>query len=219
MRERLQGLWNADVREMLGGTDLGCVYWGECEEKDGMHFHSPDLMVAEIIDPSSGEVLPPGEGVEGELVYTTLGRESSPIFRFRTRDNVVVTGTSCPCGRTGFKIRVLGRTDDMLIVRGINVFPSAVQSLLHSMRPRVTGNFRILVGFPGHSTQKPLPLLVEHGEENADGDDARATARRVEETIRSALNFRPDVRMVPPNTLEKPGVVKVSLIQRTTEEG
>lgn len=212
IRERLEYLWNADVREMFGGTDLACTYWGECERKDGMHFHSPDLMVAEIIDPESGEVLAPEEGVEGELVYTALGREASPLLRFRTRDNVVVTGTTCPCSRTGFKVRVLGRTDDMLIVRGINVYPSAVQSLLNELRPQVTGNFRILVDFPGHSTQKPLPLLVEHGE---DIGAPETVARRVEQTVRSALNFRPDVTMVPPDTLEKPGVVKISLIQRT----
>ncbi len=214
LRKHLEQLWNADVREMLGGTDLACTYWGECEVKDGMHFHSPDLMIAELIDPVSGAVLVPREGVEGELVYTALRREASPLLRFRTHDHVVVTGTSCICGRTGFKIRVLGRTDDMLIVRGINVFPAAIQTLLLEQRPLVTGHFRIRVTFPGHSTQQALPLVVECGTQ-VELEATDGLARRLEEILRSALSFKAAITMVPAGTFERPGVAKVSLIQRT----
>jgi phenylacetate-coenzyme A ligase PaaK-like adenylate-forming protein len=115
VRENLESPWGATSREMLGGTDVACTYWGEC----GMHFLSPDLMVAELIDPETGERVEPAEGAQGELVYTALRRQASPLLRFRTRDHVVVTGTSCSCGRTGYKVRCVGRTDDMLIVRGI----------------------------------------------------------------------------------------------------
>lgn len=79
IRDKLQSLWGATSREMLGGTDLGCIYWGECEAGEGMHFHSPDLIIAEIIDPADGQVLAPAAGVEGEVVYTALGRRASGV--------------------------------------------------------------------------------------------------------------------------------------------
>src|SRR5712691_7888953 len=185
VRERIERLWGATVREMMGGTDLACTYWGECDGADGMHFLSPDLMVAELVDPDSGESIEPREGATGELVYTSLRREASPILRFRTRDHVVVTGTSCPCGRTGFKIRCVGRTDDMLIVRGVNVFPSAIKDLIMELAPETTGELRVRADFEGHTTQRPLPLVVERSAslDPTTEDDLR---RRIEERLRGA---------------------------------
>lgn len=216
VRERLEALWGAPVREMLGGTDIGCIYWGECERGDGMHFLSPDLIVAELIDPDSGETVTPAAGVEAELVYTALRRQASPLLRFRSRDHVVVTDTECDCGRTGFKVRCVGRTDDMLIVRGINLFPSAVKDLIAGMAPATTGELRLLVDFPGHSTQRPLKVRVEHGEDLDEG--ARQELRAaIEERGRSALNVKLEVELAPPGSLGTPGVAKVALIERVGE--
>lgn len=214
VRNNLESLWNASVREMLGGTDIACTYWGECEAADGMHFLSPDLMVAELIDPDTGDRVEPVEGATGELVYTALRRQASPLLRFRTRDHVVVTGTDCPCGRTGYKIRCTGRTDDMLIVRGINVFPSAIKDLVLGLAPATTGEMRIKVDFPGHSTQQPLPLVVEHADDLAAcrHDELRAA---LEERVRSALNVKTRVQLVPPGSLKRPDHVKVALIERS----
>ncbi|MEJ2890334.1 phenylacetate--CoA ligase family protein [Actinomycetospora aeridis] len=213
VREKLEGLWGATVREMLGGTDIACTYWGECEAADGMHFLSPDLMVAELIDPADGTVLDPVAGAEGELVYTALRRQASPLLRFRTRDQVVVTGTDCACGRTGYKVRCVGRTDDMLIVRGINVFPSAIRDLVGGMAPSTTGEMRIRPDFDGHSTQRPLPVVVEHA---ADLPAERHGELRasIESTIRSALNVKTAVDLVPEGTLKRPDHVKVALVER-----
>lgn len=211
VREQIAGLWGATVRETLGGTDLGCTYWGECDEADGMHFLSPDLMVAELIDPDSGAVLAPEAGTTGELVYTALGRAASPVLRFRTGDHVVVTGTSCPCGRTGFKIRCVGRTDDMLIVRGINVFPSAIKDIVMGFAPRTTGEMRIRADFTGHTTQRPLPLVVERA---AGAGDERELCEQIEARLRGALQFKARVELVPEGALGRPGVQKVALIER-----
>ncbi|MBB4158229.1 phenylacetate--CoA ligase family protein [Streptomyces cinereoruber] len=213
VREKLESLWGATSREMLGGTDIACTYWGECEAADGMHFLSPDLMIAELIDPESGARIEPVEGAQGELVYTALRRRASALLRFRTRDHVVVTGTDCPCGRTGFKVRCIGRTDDMLIVRGINLFPSAVKQLVAELAPATTGEMRIRVDFEGHSTQRPLPLVVEHsaGMGSEAQSDLRAT---IEQRVRSALNVKTVVELVPDGTLKRPDHVKVSLIER-----
>jgi phenylacetate-CoA ligase len=165
---------------MLGGTDIACTYWGECEAADGMHFLSPDLMVAELIDPETGDRVEPAEGAQGELVYSALRRQASPLLRFRTRDHVAVTGTSCSCGRTGYKVRCVGRTDDMLIVRGINLFPSAVKELVLGLRPAATGELR----------------------------------RTMQDRVRSALNVKTVVELVPEGTLKRPDHVKVALVER-----
>ncbi|MCX4095545.1 phenylacetate--CoA ligase family protein [Nocardia sp. alder85J] len=213
IRERLETLWDATSREMLGGTDIACTYWGECEAGDGMHFLSPDLMVAELIDPVSGAVVAPVAGAEGELVYTALRRRASPLLRFRTRDHVVVTGTDCACGRTGYKVRCVGRTDDMLIVRGINLFPSAIQQLIVEMRPETTGEMRIRANFEGHSTQRPLPLIVEHAE-GLSRERRAGLKAAIEDRVRSALNVKTVVELVPDGTLQRPDHGKVALVQR-----
>jgi len=213
VRERLESLWGATSREMLGGTDIACTYWGECEANDGMHFLSPDLMVAELIDPDTGALIAPTAGARGELVYTALKRQASPLLRFRTRDHVVVTGTDCSCGRTGYKVRCVGRTDDMLIVRGINLFPSAIKQLVVEMRPQTTGEMVIRADFEGHSTQRPLPLVVEHaGGMSTEGQaDLKST---IEDRVRSALNVKTIVELVPDGTLKKPDHIKVALVER-----
>jgi phenylacetate-CoA ligase len=213
VRNKLETLWGATSREMLGGTDIACIYWGECEAGDGMHFLSPDLMIAELIDPDTDELIEPVEGAQGELVYTALRRQASPLLRFRTRDHVVVTGTDCACGRTGYKVRCIGRTDDMLIVRGINLFPSAVKQLVSELAPATTGEMRIRADFEGHSTQRPLPLVVEH----ADGLTAEQQSElrtAIEQRVRSALNVKTVVDLVPDGTLKRPDHVKVALIER-----
>lgn len=212
-RDNMEGLWGAPVREMLGGTDLAPSFWGECEVGEGMHLLFPELILVELINPETGETIQPTEGASGELVYTALRREASPLFRFRTRDHVVVVATDCPCGRTGYKIRCVGRTDDMLIVRGINVFPSAVKELVVSLAPETTGELRIRPNFEGHSTQKPLPITVEYSASVA-ASDVPGLADRVFDRIRSALNFKPVIEMVPEGTLPRPDHVKVALIER-----
>ncbi|MDA3644237.1 AMP-binding protein [Saccharopolyspora indica] len=213
VREKIESLWGATSREMLGGTDIACTYWGECEAADGMHFLSPDLMVAELIDPDTGQRIEPVAGAQGELVYTALRRQASPLLRFRTRDHVVVTGTDCSCGRTGFKVRCIGRTDDMLIVRGINVFPSAIKQLVAELVPAATGELRIRADFEGHSTQRPLPLVVEHAQGMGEAEQAELRTA-IETRIRSALNVKTVVELVPDGTLKRPDHVKVNLIER-----
>lgn len=215
VRERIEGLWGATVREMLGGTDLACTYWGECDVADGMHFLSPDLMVAELIDPETADVIAPGEGVTGELVYTALQRAASPVLRFRTADHVVVTGTSCDCGRTGFKIRCVGRTDDMLIVRGINVFPSAIKDLVMEFSPRSTGEMRIRADFEGHTTQRPLRVVAEYVADLT-AEQQNGLRADLEARLRGALNVKAVVELVVEDTLERPGVQKVALIERVS---
>ncbi len=213
LRQRIETAWNAKVCELMGGTDLGVIYWAECDHQRGMHMVAPDYILVELIEPESGAVLPIEEGARGELVYTALGRRASPLLRFRSGDHIVVTGTDCACGRTGPMIRCFGRTDDMLIVRGVNLFPSAVQDVVSAMEPRTNGVMRIVADFPGHSTQQNLKVLVERGPATPQGS-ALALREEVEKRVRNALSVKVDVRIVPPDSFEKPGAKKVALVLR-----
>lgn len=216
VRQKIESLWRADCREICGGTDLGVAYWTECEAKAGMHETAQEFIYVELIDPDTGAVRPWKEGTTGELVYTALDRECSPLVRFRTRDHAIVTGTGpCRCGRTAPMIRVFGRTDDMLIVKGINVFPSAIKDVVGGFEPRTTGNLRIVADFSGHTTQRPLRIKVEYGLGLASrGVEIERLRQELAERLRGLLNFAPAVEMVSPDTFEKPGVHKVALIVR-----
>ena len=104
--------------------------WGECEVEDGMHFNARRHAMLELIDPESGQAVPWREGATGEIVYTALDREATPVVRYRSRDHAEVVAMGCACGRTGPRIRCIGRTDDMLIYKGMNVFPTAIRDLV-----------------------------------------------------------------------------------------
>lgn len=216
VRQKIESLWEADCRELCGGTDLGVAYWAECERKAGMHETAQEFIYVELIDPDTGAVRPWREGTTGELVYTALDRECSPLVRFRMRDHAVVTGTGpCACGRTAPMIRVFGRTDDMLIVKGINVFPSAIKDVVGGFEPRTTGHLRIVADFSGHTTQRPLRIKVEYGPGLAGlGEEIERLRQELSERLRGLLNFAPAVEMVRPDIFEKPGVQKVALIVR-----
>ena len=118
-------------------------------------------MHVELIDPETGAALPFADGAEGELVYTHLAREAAPLLRFRSRDHVRVSAAPCPCGRAGPRVRCIGRTDDMLIVRGVNVFPSALRAVVGELAPEVTGVIAVRPAARGVKQSPPLPVAVE----------------------------------------------------------
>lgn len=213
LREKLESLWGARSCEALGGTDLGVVMFAECEHQRGMHAVTPDFVLSQIIDPDSGKVIPFEAGASGELVYTALGRRASPLLRFRTGDHINVIDTQCACGRTGPLIRCVGRTDDMLIVRGINLFPSAIQEVVAELAPQVTGIIRIVADFDGHSTQRNLKVLIERGD-NADPAADAGLKEELDRRLRNRLSVKTDVTIVPADTFEKPGAQKVSILLR-----
>ena len=198
---------------MLGGTDIAVAYWGECQEQSGMHMVGMDYIITELLDPATEKVIPFTDGAEGELVYTAIGREANPLVRFRSGDHVEVLGTTCACGRTGPKVRCIGRTDDMLIIRGANVFPSAIQSVITNMVPETNGVMRVLADFEGHTSQGALKVIVERGRDRPADQDA-ALKKSIETHLHNSLAFRADVRIVDADTFEKPGAVKVALTLR-----
>jgi len=200
VRAKIQESWGARVTEGLGNADMVPIIFAECPDQSGMHYNGQEYVYVEIIDPESERELPIEAGVSGELVYTSLERECVPLVRFRTRDRVTVLGTSCACGRTGFKLRCVGRTDDMLIVLGVNVFPSAVRDVVSSFRPQTTGEVQILLDEPGPGVKPPLKIVAEFGDGVAPPPGLQA---EIEHKIRAVLTVSSAVQLVPPGTLPR----------------
>ena len=194
--------------------DVVPVYAAESDMRDGCHFLTPDMVVMEIVDPDTGKVLPmdPAE-IEGEMVFTHIDREAAPLLRFRSGDRVVVRNGPCDNGRTGPRIRVIGRTDDLLILRGVNVWPSAIQDVVAGFRPATTGALRIVLPKPGPAADPPLHIEVEHGEA---AGDPEALARALETALRDKLIFTARVEPVPPGTIPR-STMKTRLVHIADE--
>jgi phenylacetate-CoA ligase len=199
-RETLEQGWGARVTEAMGIGDIGISLWGECEEQAGMHLGARGFVHAELIDPETGTSLEMEDGASGELVLTHLRHRAAPLLRFRTRDHVVVRTSSCPCGRTGPRVRCVGRTDDMLIVRGVNVFPTAVREIVGAFAPRVSGHIRVRPAAAGVKQEPPLPVAVELAQ---GGEPDSELADAIRERLRAVLVVSTRVELVPWGSLAR----------------
>jgi phenylacetate-CoA ligase len=206
-RARLEQGWGARVTEAMGIGDIGVSLWGECEEQDGMHLGARGFVHAELIEPDSGAAIPVDDGASGELVLTHLQHRAAPLLRFRTRDHVEVKTSPCPCGRTGPRIRCIGRTDDMLIVRGVNVFPSAIREVVSAFAPDVSGNILVKPRAPGVKQEPPLPVAVELA------PDGAADAGAIGAKLREVLLVRTSVELVAWGSLQR-SEYKSRLVER-----
>ena len=201
-REKVEALWGMIARDQYGTGELG-LHSGECEALDGVHFGGIGFAVAELIDPDTGDVLPFTDGQQGEVVYTSIRREASPLLRMRSHDVMQVVTEPCRCGRTSWRFRVLGRSDDMFIVKGVNVFPLAIQTSLMTLAPQVTGEFQVDLDRPP-PIDYPVPLTVEV-DANVPEPGRAALARAVVERLQRDVNFTAAVRIVAPGTIAGEG--------------
>jgi phenylacetate-CoA ligase len=201
IRQEIEARWNMKATDNYGLSEvIGPGIAGECEYQSGQHI-AEDHFIAEIIDPETTEPLGPGE--EGELVFTSLTKEALPILRYRTRDISVLMEEPCKCGRTSMRMRkVLGRTDDMLIIRGVNVFPSQIEDVLLSIEG-VEPQYQLIVSRDGYLDT--LEVLVEVPQ-NVFTDSLRALEsleKTIKHKIDSVLGLNVKVRLVEPRTLER----------------
>ncbi len=211
-RRQLEEQWGCKVYDSMGTADFSTLIWSECEAQDGMHFLGQGFIIPELIDPDNGEPVAPEQGVTGELVYTAIWRECTPLIRFRIGDFAEVLGHGrCSCGRTSFRIRVAGRTDDMLISQGVNIYPSAVADVVAGMRPQTTGQVQIQAGYEGPSIEGPVPITVEYDE----ASDLSALKTELEDRVRKELIIRADVELVPKGTLAPESGMKSPLVRRS----
>ena len=199
MRAALEELWGVTATNIYGLTEIiGPGVAQECLAKNGLHVQE-DHFLAEIVDPQTN--LPVPDGTRGELILTTLTREAMPVLRYRTRDLTQITREPCGCGRTTARLDwFTGRVDDMLVIRGVNVFPSAVEHVLLGFR-ELAPNYRIFVDRPEHGLDRML-VEVEHAPEATFGDPQsfrEAVRTRLTETLLVSL----DVSIVAPGTIER----------------
>ena len=193
--EKSLGIKAYDIYGLTETSGPGVAF--ECEEQRGMHINE-DHFYAEIIDPETGEVLP--EGSKGELVFTSLDKEAFPLLRYRTRDICILSREKCSCGRTHVRMsKPLGRSDDMLIIRGVNVFPSQIETVL--LNEGYTPNYQIIVDRVNNSDT--LDINVELSPEQFSdkvGDNQRREIQ-LGEAMRTMLGIKPVIHLVPPKTV------------------
>lgn len=192
-RARIEEAWGMQAQDLYGIAEVGAQS-GECEHRCGFHYGGNGLVITELIDPDSGAVLRKTDGASGELVYTTLRRRACPLVRFRTHDLVRIHTEPCRCGRTSFRFQVLGRSDDMLIVKGANVFPISIQECLLLHWPDTTGEFLIILDRPPPIDYPPR-LCIEIAE-GLPRERLATLRRELVATIRRRLNFTPGVELV-----------------------
>ena len=196
LRPRIEEGFGATATEGMGMGEMTCIVFGECVQNrgHGMHFLTQGLVHVELIDPETGQALDIKQGAQGELVYTALESQAMPLLRYRSRDHVRIVSTdTCVCGRTGFRIEVLGRTDDMLTILGVNVYPLAVMDVIETFKPRVTGKMEIQLDRPGPVVDPPLRIKVEYGPQVGDKAELK---RQMERQIREKLIFQADIQLV-----------------------
>ena len=208
-RAKLEEGWGARVMEAMGIGDIGVSLWGECQEQDGMHLGARGFVHAELVDPETGEALKLEDGARGELVLTHLQHRAAPLLRFRTRDHVELRTSPCPCGRTGPRVRCIGRTDDMLIVRGVNVFPSAVREVVSGFE-QVSGHILVRPRAEGVKQEPPLPVSVELARGAAPDP---ALADTIRDRLRDVLVVQTRVELVEWGTLQR-SEYKSKLVER-----
>ena len=200
MRHDIEAALGIKAYDIYGLTETsgpGVAF--ECEEQSGMHINE-DHFIAEIIDPDTGEVLP--EGSKGELVFTSITKEAFPLLRYRTRDICVLTREKCSCGRTLVKMsKPMGRSDDMLIIRGVNVFPSQIETVL--LKEGYAPNYQIVVDRVNNTDT--LDINIELLPEQF-GDTVKETAayeKKLAESIKTMLGINPKVHLLAPKSIAR----------------
>ena len=200
MRRNIEETLGIKAYDIYGLTETsGPGVSFECEEQTGMHINE-DHFLAEIIDPETGEVLP--EGSKGELVFTALDKEAFPLLRYRTRDICVLSRKPCSCGRTHIKMsKPMGRSDDMMIIRGVNVFPSQIETVL--LNEGYQPNYQIVVDREKNSDT--LDVYVELSPEQFTDTVTGITSREksLAGAMRTMLGIGPTVHLVPPKTIAR----------------
>ncbi|MGI6551845.1 MAG: phenylacetate--CoA ligase [Clostridia bacterium] len=195
-REQIEALWGADLYDYYGLSDIFGACAGMCEKKEGLHW-AEDHIFVEVIDPDTGEEVPEGE--RGELVLTSLKKKARPLIRFRTGDIVSYTSEKCSCGRTHLRLHgIHGRLDDMLIIKGVNVFPSDIEMVIRKNND-LTGEYRLVVTEEHHMAV--LTVEAEHAP-HVTGDTQRLVEEIQLECVK-ILGIRPRVKILPPNTLPR----------------
>ena len=212
-RERIEKTWGMKAQNAnYGVSDVLCNFASVCPDNYKLHFLGQGALLVQLIDPLSLEDIPVAQGAVGEMVLTHLKKQAQPLVRYRTSDLMEILETGpCECGRTGFRFRIVGRSDDMLHVKGINVFPNGIAMVLQDLVPDVTGEFQVVLDHPSPYTS--LNIKVEHGN-LIRPEEMPGLRETIEKNIKQTLNFKGIVELVPPDSIERTKMGKARRVIR-----
>ena len=200
MRQNIQNTLGIKAYDIYGLTETsgpGVAF--ECSEQTGMHVNE-DHFIAEIIDPDTGEVLPEGE--KGELVFTALDKEAFPLLRYRTRDICVLTRKKCSCGRTHVKMsKPMGRSDDMMIIRGVNVFPSQIEMVL--LQEGYQPNYQIIIDRKNNTDTFDVNVEMNPDQFTDTVGGITTLEKKLSDAMKTMLGINPTIHLVPPKTIAR----------------
>ncbi|MFN3236439.1 MAG: phenylacetate--CoA ligase family protein, partial [Pseudomonadales bacterium] len=187
------GFGGATVYDNMGATGCHSPTGISCEAHAGIHFYAEDNAYFEIVDPNTMEPLPIENGVEGEIIFTGLERECGPLLRWRDKDIIRINTEPCECGRPGVRMTFKGRVDDMLLIKGVNVFPNAVRDVINRHSNLTTGNIRMVLPKAGPVVEPPVKVLVEHIAVASEHQLAQLKGE-LENALHHQLRFRADIQ-------------------------
>ncbi|MDP6427615.1 MAG: hypothetical protein QGH73_07815 [Rhodospirillales bacterium] len=213
VRAKIETAWGARLYDFAGGP------WGissvSCEHQDyqGMHLMSEDYCIAyDIVDPDTKQPIAITDGAIGTVVTTAFDWQAAPPIKFANNDLIQISTEPCPCGLPGKRKKILGRIDDLLIVKGVNVYPAAVRDLINGFVPGVTGQIRIVLTTAPPRVSAPLHIKIERGYELSE-NGAEELGRKIEKSIQDRLSFSPRLEFVEPGSLSR-SVLKGKLIEK-----
>ncbi len=195
VRSRIEDIWNMKAIDAnYGMADVLSIFGAECAAREGLHFHGQGILYLELIDPTDNRKLPIKDGQVGEMVLTNLRREAQPLVRYRTRDLIQIISTSqCKCGRKSLRFLVLGRSDDMITVRGINVYPNAIANILAKYPECFSGEYEFVVDTP---PPIEMPLLRVELSGKTKTSDYGILKTFLIKKCHEVLNFTPRVEFI-----------------------
>lgn len=211
----LEDSYGCRIYDWIGPAGQTLAFSCDSDEYYGMHAVSPDmdLYPLDLVDPETKKHIDAGDGAEGEAIYTSLRRKALPLVRYASGDVVRIATGPCPgCGFTGARLFITGRSDDMLIVKGVNVYPAAIKRIINEFSPDVTGEMRIVLSTPPPRVEPPLVLKVEFGEHVREAD-LTGLEQRITKELHNRIRVTPRIEWVPANTIER-AVAKTPLFER-----
>lgn len=198
VRQRIESAYGARLYDAGAGFGVSCDH----AEYQGMHWLADDFCIYELVDPATHEAVPMTDGAQGEGVFTVLLGGGFGWTRLTMGDIHQVAVSPCPCGKTGVRYRIVGRVDDMLKVKGVIVYPAAIDGVVSSFLPRVTGEFRIMLDEPPPRVVPPLKLRIERGEDTPESDVPALEAELLH-AMRERLKVTPAIEWLEPFALER----------------
>lgn len=201
VRRQLHEAYDAErVSEVMGIGDVAAALSGECHVEDGMHFVGQEFVYMELVDVETGEPKPLEAGAEGEIVYTPLGREATPLLRFKSGDYARIVDTECECGRTSPRFQIIGRADDMLIYKAQNVYPAGIREVVAEV-DGASPKLKVVLPHEGKvQFDDPIPIEVGRDPDSTRSDDD--VADDIATAVRSQLNVRVDPTVLPAEEIE-----------------